>query len=114
MARDFVWAWDDGRPHDPDYLYQTFQKLIKKYNETIAKDNVLSDKQKRKNITRYTLSRFTSQPRYFSLLAGVPVKVISERLGHSTTRVTQDFYSHVLPQMQEKAAYEVDRLLIKK
>ncbi|MHB9132914.1 MAG: tyrosine-type recombinase/integrase [Armatimonadota bacterium] len=40
-----------------------------------------------------------------SLLAsGVPVKVISERLGHSSVIITQDIYAHVLPTMQRQAA----------
>lgn len=49
----------------------------------------------------------------YLLSAGVPIKVISERLGHSSTRVTQDIYSHVLPQMQEAAADKIDDLLMK-
>jgi integrase len=36
--------------------------------------------------------------------AGVPVKVVSERLGHSTTTITQNLYTHVLPHMQDQAA----------
>lgn len=38
------------------------------------------------------------------IMAGVPVKVVSERLGHSTVKVTQDIYAHVLPHMQSEAA----------
>ncbi|MBY5163132.1 tyrosine-type recombinase/integrase [Nitriliruptoria bacterium AS10] len=36
--------------------------------------------------------------------AGVPVKVVTERLGHSTTAYTQDAYQHVMPGMQRRAA----------
>lgn len=36
--------------------------------------------------------------------AGVPVKVVTERLGHSTTAYTQDAYQHVMPGMQREAA----------
>lgn len=38
------------------------------------------------------------------IAAGVPVKVISERLGHSSVVITQDIYGHVLPNMQRQAA----------
>ena len=38
------------------------------------------------------------------LKQGVPLKVISERLGHSSISVTADTYSHILPGMQENAA----------
>lgn len=37
------------------------------------------------------------------LLQGVNVKVVSERLGHTSIKMTLDTYSHVLPDMQEAA-----------
>jgi integrase len=39
-----------------------------------------------------------------ALRAGVPVKVVSERLGHSSVSLTQDTYMHVTPGMDEHAA----------
>jgi integrase len=45
------------------------------------------------------------------LSEGVPVKVVQEILGHSSVSVTMDVYSHVLPDMQEKAAAVMDGLL---
>ena len=45
------------------------------------------------------------------LSEGVPVKVVQEVLGHSSVSVTMDVYSHVLPDMQEKAASAMDTLL---
>ena len=44
------------------------------------------------------------------LLAGEDSKVVAERLGHSTTRLTQDTYQHVLPGMQERAASKLDAI----
>lgn len=38
------------------------------------------------------------------LAAGVPVKVVSTRLGHASVRLTLDVYAHVLPSMDEDAA----------
>ena len=38
------------------------------------------------------------------LKQGVPLKVVSERLGHSSISITADIYSHVTPGMQESAA----------
>jgi integrase len=38
------------------------------------------------------------------LQAGVPVKVVSERLGHATITTTLDTYAHVLPAMDRDAA----------
>jgi integrase len=38
------------------------------------------------------------------LQAGVPVKVVSERLGHATVMITLETYAHVMPGMQAEAA----------
>jgi integrase len=45
------------------------------------------------------------------LLAGVHVKVVSERLGHSNITITLQTYSHVLPTMQTAAAEKMDAAL---
>jgi integrase len=45
---------------------------------------------------------------------GVPVKVVQEVLGHSSVSVTMDVYSHILPDMQERAAAAMDELLSEK
>lgn len=45
------------------------------------------------------------------LLAGVNVKVVSERLGHATVRLTLDTYQHVIPGMQEDAAARLEALI---
>jgi integrase len=92
--KDFCWTWDDGRPYNPDYLYKTFRKVLAK-----------------NDLPHIRFHDLRHSHATFLLLAGVPIKVISERLGHSSTRFTQDIYSHVLPQMQEQAANEVDKIL---
>jgi integrase len=38
------------------------------------------------------------------LTSGVPVKVVSERLGHSSAVVTMTVYAHALPGSQRQAA----------
>ena len=45
------------------------------------------------------------------LQAGEPVHVVSERLGHSSVTMTLDVYSHVLPNMQARAATAIGALL---
>jgi integrase len=45
------------------------------------------------------------------LQAGVPIKVVSERLGHTKIAMTLDIYAHVLPAMDRDAAAAVGRLL---
>jgi integrase len=45
------------------------------------------------------------------LKAGVPVKVVAERLGHASPGFTLNVYQHVLPGMQAEAAETFDELL---
>lgn len=45
------------------------------------------------------------------LAAGVNPKVVSERLGHTSVRMTLDKYSHVIPAMQEAATSALELLL---
>ena len=42
---------------------------------------------------------------------GVPMKVVSERLGHASTAFTMDVYTDVLSGMQEDAAARIDSML---
>jgi len=48
------------------------------------------------------------------LASGENPKVVSERLGHSSVKVTLDTYSHVLPDMQERASERLNDLLYQK
>jgi integrase len=45
------------------------------------------------------------------LKAGVPPKVVQERLGHQSIAITMDVYAHVLPGMQQEAAAKLGALL---
>ncbi len=47
------------------------------------------------------------------LRAGVPVKVVSERLGHASPSTTLAIYAHVLPDMQADAARHADAALMR-
>lgn len=46
-----------------------------------------------------------------ALIAGVHPKVVSERHGHASTRITLDRYSHVIESMQVSAAEAIGRFL---
>lgn len=48
------------------------------------------------------------------LMENVHPKVVSERLGHSSTVMTMDVYSHVVPDMQGAAAEKLDGILFAK
>lgn len=44
------------------------------------------------------------------LLKGENIKVISERLGHTSVKITLDTYSHVLPSMRKNTALLLDNI----
>jgi integrase len=46
-----------------------------------------------------------------ALAAGVPVKIVSQRIGHATTGITLDTYSHVIPGMDSAAAAQVAAII---
>jgi hypothetical protein len=45
------------------------------------------------------------------LLADLPAKVVSERLGHASGTLTLDTCSHMLPTMQRRAANLMEQIL---
>jgi len=94
----FVFTNDLGRPVDPDNLVRrSFKPLLKQAAVPELRFHDL----------RHTAA---------SLLMAeenVHVKVVSEMLGHSTTSVTLDTYSHVTPTMHEAAAKAMERIFAK-
>jgi integrase len=48
------------------------------------------------------------------LSAGENAKVVAERLGHSSVKMTLDTYSHVLPDMQQSATDKLETMLYQK
>jgi integrase len=70
-------------------------------------------------ITKYKAPKITFHDlrhTHASLLIkqGVHIKVISERLGHSSVAITMDLYGHLMQNMQSEAADGLDSLLKKK
>jgi integrase len=43
---------------------------------------------------------------------GIPIIVVSRRLGHSRVSITVDTYSHLLPEIQSEAAEVIDNLVM--
>lgn len=83
----FVFARPDGDPLHPDYFSQAFERLIAKMDLPRIRFHDL----------RHTHATLL-------LKAGVPIKVVSERLGHASVAFTMQVYQHVLPGMQADAA----------
>jgi len=58
----------------------------------------------RAGLQRIRLHDYASHIRDLSPKSGEPAKIVTERLGHSTTAYTQDAYQEVMPGMQRDAA----------
>jgi integrase len=92
---DLVFATASGRPHDARNISR----------------RVLPRLLERAKLPRMRLYDLRHSSATLLLAAGINPKVVSERLGHSTTRLTLDTYSHVLPSMQQEAAEVLGRLV---
>ena len=91
---DFVFAHPDGSPLDPSTVSHAFNKVMRKAGLPHIRLHDL----------RHTHASLLLQ-------AGVHPKIVQERLGHSSIRVTLDTYSHVIGGLQEAAAQRFDDLL---
>ncbi len=90
-----VFTREDGTRFDPRTVSRTFDRLVG------------SSGQRRIRLHDVRHSYATA-----ALRAGVSVKVVSERLGHKSIVITLDVYAHVMPQADEEAAAEVERLIV--
>ncbi|MGE0598200.1 MAG: tyrosine-type recombinase/integrase [Dehalococcoidia bacterium] len=90
----FVFADIDGAPLHPDGFSDRFDRLVR-----------------RSGLPRITVHDLRHTHATLALQAGIPAKVVSERLGHANVSMTLDIYSHVIPAMQEDAAERVAGLI---
>ena len=90
-----VFTWPDGRPVHP----QRFSKWFEQHARAAG-------------LPRIRLHDVRHSYATAALAAGIPAKVVSERLGHATIAITMDTYSHVLPGLDELAAGTVARLIL--
>jgi len=88
--RDLVFCKEDGTPIHPHTFSQAFERLVAKMDLPIIRLHDL----------RHTHATI-------ALKAGIPVKVISERLGHESPAFTMKQYAHVIPGMQAEAAARI-------
>jgi integrase len=92
--QDLVVAKENGEPIHPHTLSQAFERLIGKAD-----------------LRRIRLHDLRHTHATLALKAGVPVKVVSERLGHQSPAFTLTQYAHVIPGMQAEAAAQVANLV---
>jgi integrase len=96
-------AWEDsgrfftdelGQALHPEYVSHRFRELAAEAGLPVIKFHA----------ARHTAATL-------ALEAGVDIKIVSEQLGHSTTRITQDTYQHVRLQVHQDSADKVRQLL---
>jgi len=85
-----VFCHEDGSPLRPNAVTQTFKRLVKT-----------------SGVRRIRFHDLRHSWASLALAAGVHVKVVQEQLGHSTSAITLDVYSHSIPTMRDDAAARV-------
>lgn len=91
---DLVFCKDNGEPLVPRVFLEHFEKHLKEAGVKHIRFHDL----------RHTFATL-------SLEKGVPLKTVSEVLGHSTIAITGDTYSHVTDKMRMKAADTMSEIL---
>ena len=82
-----------GEPWNPDTFSNEFLRAVK-----VSK------------LPKVTFHGLRHSYASISLRAGTPLKVVSEMLGHTTTAITADLYTHVLGDLKAEAADRLDAI----
>ena len=105
---DLVFAREDGSPIPPEVATKTFRRLTDEVR--FPDDADLPDDQRRR-LRRVRLHDLRHGQASLMLAAGVPLAVVSKRLGHSTITITSDTYSHLLEGVGRDAAQRAAALI---
>jgi integrase len=96
---DIVFANEVGEPLTPSAYRFLWKKIL-------AKAGLPEERTKmRAYDARHTMATLL-------LLERTPTKVVSARLGHASTSMTEDVYSHVLESMQDQATDDLERVIM--
>jgi integrase len=95
---NLVFCLADGRPYVPKHFAREFLRR-------------LGRKPFRDELPRIRMHDLRHTWATLALIAGIDVKIVSERLGHSSPMVTWSIYQHVVQGMQTDAAERVASLI---
>lgn len=87
----------NGSPIKPDTFSTTFKNLVR-----------------RAGVSDISFHDLRHSYATMLIMSGVPVKVVSEMMGHTNVVITQDTYTHVLPTMQKQAANKLNDIYMSK
>ena len=99
----YVFCQPDGQPYHPERFSREFDRNQRYFNRDHP------DQQ----IPTITLHGLRHTWATLALSAGIDIKIVSERLNHSSTHITREIYTHVTPPMQSDAAERVGALIIR-
>jgi integrase len=97
----YVFCQWDGHPYHPERFSREFDRNREYFNRDHP-DGQLPP------ITLHGLRHTWAT---LALSAGIDIKIVSERLNHSSTTITREIYTHVTPPMQSDAAERVAGLI---
>jgi integrase len=96
-----VFAQFDGRPYHPERFSREFVRKQQYFNRGHLEEP----------LPPITLHGLRHTWATIALSAGIDIKIVSERLNHSSTHITREIYTHVTPPMQSDAAECVAALI---
>lgn len=96
MDHDLICCTSVGTPHNPANVDRSMKRVLQRAG--LGKEGL------RVHDLRHTCATLLLQNRQ-------SIKAISERLGHSSVRITLDLYAHLVPDMQESTAAAWDVIL---
>jgi integrase len=93
----YVFSRVDGSPYDPDRFSREFTRKQEQFNRAHPDAP----------LPRLTIHGLRHTWATLALHEGIDIKIVSDRLDHSSTFVTREIYTHVTPPMQSNAAERV-------
>lgn len=87
---DMIFAREDGYYIDPATFRDHYQKRLKEAG-----------------LGHHTIHALRHTFATRALEAGIPIKVVSQILGHASVQITMDTYSHVLPELQSESMNKI-------
>jgi integrase len=94
---DFICCYDDGKPLRPDYLTKRFKRLLVNNNLKVIRLHDI-----RHSVATQLIN------------SNIPMKTVSDILGHKNISTTLDIYTHTTPKSKRKVSKLQDQLFSKK
>ncbi len=95
VDEDYVFCKPDGTVYDPDRFSREFLRKQERYNRDGAGAP----------LPRLTLHGLRHTWATMALHEGIDIKIVSDRLNHSSTFITREIYTHVTPPSEWRAGY---------